>query len=185
MQDRPAMAKLVRHGLHANYQDSGGRTPLMFFAQAGAVEDLTFLLSRGAEPNRRTHHLLGGHTALMMARFAPQPSRLGSVRLLLEAGADAKACDAESQSVLMTWLQAPCDDLQEIVKLLLSHGARVFWRDADGRSTLDLVTALQRDLGWSGFTPIRQILWRHLKIEAARRPVQAPQDRRRTMPTTP
>ena len=83
-QDKPRFVTLLlSKGYDINYEDYGGTTPLSGTSVGGHEKMIGFLISRGAEVNRKNHGT--GETPLMAAA---ETGRLGSVKVLLDNGAD-------------------------------------------------------------------------------------------------
>jgi ankyrin repeat protein len=153
--DRAAVRTLLKNGAPANARDELGNTPLMAAAlnadaavlepllkagadvnatnRAGATallraatsEDKTRLLvAKGADVKARSRM---GNTAIILA--ARKPGNSGTVKFLLDRGADPNTTNAFSATVLMAAVAA--DDL-DTVRLLLDRGANVNGRPNPG-----------------------------------------------------
>jgi hypothetical protein len=93
-QDKPRFVTLLlSKGYDINYEDYGGTTPLSGTSVGGHEEMIGFLISRGAEVNRKNHGT--GETPLMAAA---ETGRLGSVKVLLDNGADPCLMDKEGHT---------------------------------------------------------------------------------------
>jgi len=93
--DVTLMRLLVEHGANIEghgYDSDEDFTPLMRSAGKNALSAVQFLLSHGADPNRRTNR---GTTALMLAA---QNANVDVVRYLLDHGAKIHARNAGGQS---------------------------------------------------------------------------------------
>lgn len=84
---------LLREGYDINYEDGGGVTPLSGASVGGHEEMVSFLLSKGADVNRRDH--LTGETPVMAAA---EMGQLGTVKVLLKNGASPCATDNEGHT---------------------------------------------------------------------------------------
>jgi hypothetical protein len=84
---------LLRKGFDINYEDGGGTTPLSGASVGGHEEMISFLVSSGADVNRKTR--LTGETPLMAAA---EMGQLGTVKVLLKNGADPCASDKEGHT---------------------------------------------------------------------------------------
>ena len=84
---------LLRQGYDVNYQNSGGSTPLSAASVEGRPEMVSFLIFRGANVNRKDG--LAGESALM---GAAEMGQLGTVRVLLNNGAEPCALDKEGHT---------------------------------------------------------------------------------------
>ena len=102
--------------------------PLVEAAKKGALEELSRLLTAGADPNARDRH---NNAALT---FAARDGHLEMARRLLAAGADAGPIDDEGVTPLIL---AAYKNHPEIAFLLLEHGADTSVRDQWGRQALD------------------------------------------------
>lgn len=93
-QDKLRFVKLLLNkGYDINYEDPGGTTPLSGAANGGHEEMVAFLISRGADVNRRDG--LTGETALLSAA---EMGQLGTVKLLLKNGANPCSTDNDGRT---------------------------------------------------------------------------------------
>ena len=83
---------LLRKGYDVNYE-TGGSTPLSGASVGGHEEMLSFLISKGADVNRKNG--LSGDSALMAAA---EMGQLGTVKVLLNNRADPCAADKEGRT---------------------------------------------------------------------------------------
>lgn len=90
---RRFVSLLLRQGYDVNYQDSGGSTPLSAASVEGRPDMVSFLISRGADVNRKNG--LAGESALM---GAAEMGQLATVRVLLNSGAEPCALDKEGHT---------------------------------------------------------------------------------------
>jgi ankyrin repeat protein len=94
---------------------------------AGALDRATFLLNKGADPNKSDSQ---GETPLINAIQAQNPDL---VKLLLEHGAKANARDANDMTALLESIEQ--DDVSAI-RALTAHGADLNQRTSDGATAL-------------------------------------------------
>ena len=85
--------RLLGAGYDVNYEDSGGTTALSGACVEGKVRMVEFLISSGANINRKNH--LSGQTPLMAASEMGQAE---AVRLLVRRGSDPCATDKEGHT---------------------------------------------------------------------------------------
>ncbi|MCJ1246978.1 Ankyrin-2 [Trapelia coarctata] len=138
---------LLGNGADIQAADNLGGTPLNYAAEHGYWEVVKLLLAKGADANAaRTD----GETPLFNAVLSVQ---VEAVKLLLEKGADANAtkrgcgstalsCAAEHygfHSYTLVLKENLMLGLEAIMRTLLAHGPDPTIRDADGRTTLDLL----------------------------------------------
>lgn len=84
---------LLRKGYDVNYEDGGGTTPLSGASVGGHEEMVNFLVSSGANVNRKDH--LTGETPLMAAA---EMGQLGTLNVLLKNGGDPCTTDKEGHT---------------------------------------------------------------------------------------
>ena len=120
-----------------SWVDYTGQTPFLRAAFSGDVTVMRLLLDYGADPNLATH---GGTTALMAASGVgwvvqqtyteSTPSLLEAIRICLEHQADVNAVNSMGLTAL---LGAANKGGNDILKLLVTHGARLDATDKQGR----------------------------------------------------
>jgi len=124
---------LIKAGAEVNVKDNLGWTPLMYAADvAKGVEMISLLLDNGADQNIRNND---GDTPLIKAvsgNYNPT-SRLATIRLLVEKGADIHATDPSGRSVL---IRAVVNGNAEIVSYLLNKGTKLESVDQEGKTPL-------------------------------------------------
>jgi ankyrin repeat protein len=134
--------------------DFRGYTPLMRAAQANCVECIGLLLAAGAEVDRVSDEpqviqagtqARGNMTALLLA--APY-GITELVRPLLEHGASLEARDARGMTPLMLAVTSETQNA-EVIKLLLSKGAKADVKALDGQSALSWAHKWGSDTGIS------------------------------------
>ena len=125
---------LAEHLLHAG----AAAQPALFAAAVDGDEGtLKLLLAHGA----RLEHRIEGRTVLMDIMRFKRPRHLA---LLLAAGADARAADADGNTALHFAVQSAVRP--EAVALLVQHGADPSCRNAAGASPRSLAKQLGRKL---------------------------------------
>jgi ankyrin repeat protein len=120
--------------------DFTGQTAFIRAAQSGDVPVMRRLLEKGADPNITTFN---GTTALMAAAgvnwvagqtFSESPARwLEAVQLCLELGSDVDAVNAMGLAAVHGAANRGSDD---ILELLVKHGAKIDVPDKEGRTPL-------------------------------------------------
>ncbi|KAL3440159.1 ankyrin repeat-containing domain protein [Aspergillus insuetus] len=111
------------HGVHPDFPDFGGLTPLAYAAQAGQVRIVEILIGAGADvearDNRNSSSVYdisrGGRTPLSRAAGRGQGA---AVRLLLEKGADSNGWDLWGKTPLV---YAARNGHLKTVRILLKH----------------------------------------------------------------
>ena len=117
---------LLEAGEDINYKHDGVYTPLTTAIRDNRTEILSYLLSRGADPN-----VLGEGLPLINASRYADPHRL---KMLLDAGADVNRKDDNGSTALM----AACEKgLIENVKILMERGGDVDLADRGGKTAMD------------------------------------------------
>jgi len=120
--------------------DFTGQTAFIRAAQSGDVPVMRRLLEKGADPNITTFN---GTTALMAAAgvnwvagqtFSESPAYgLEAVQLCLEIGGDVNAVNAMGLAAVHGAANRGSDD---IIELLVKHGAKIDVPDKEGRTPL-------------------------------------------------
>jgi ankyrin repeat protein len=123
-----------------SWVDFTGQTPFITAALAGDVTVMKLLLKHGADPNIPT---FAGTTALMAAAGVNwvvdqtydegQPALLEAVKLCVELGLDVNAVNSMGLTALHGAANRGSD---EIIKYLVSIGARLDVKDKEGRTPL-------------------------------------------------
>jgi len=121
--------------------DFTGQTPFLTAALAGDVSVMRLLLEHGADPHIATFH---GTTPLMAAAgvnwvvsqtYTEGPEALlEAVRLCIELGMDVNAANSMGITAVMGAANRGSND---IIELLVAHGARLDVSDNEGRTPLD------------------------------------------------
>lgn len=121
-------------------QDSiARRTPLHCAAATGYSGCLLLLLENAEDPSVVDHYDAKQRTALTLA---VANSNTECVNLLLKYKADCNLPDVNKHTPLFRAVFSERDD--QLVKLLLSHGARVAVQDTNGKTPLHLASACGR-----------------------------------------
>jgi ankyrin repeat protein len=119
------------------YED--GATPFLRAAQSGDVAVMKLLLERGANPKLTTAN---GDTALMVAAGIgwvegvtfewSEAENLGAVQMCLDLGIDPNIADGDGRTALHG---AAHKGRNDVVRLLVDHGAKLDARDKGSRDT--------------------------------------------------
>lgn len=135
------VALLLARGANPEVRFGKGQTPLMAAAEHRDRKTVEVLLRHGANVNARNNWQM---TALMYAASAPafyvasaEPSAdlLGTVQLLLDAGADVNAVGyGEAEGTVFVY--AAGGNSVALVRMLLAHGANVTATDVNRRTAL-------------------------------------------------
>jgi ankyrin repeat protein len=121
---------LVAKGADVNLQDQKKRTPLILAAYNGHTEVVEFLIGKGADVNAGDSDR---QTALL---YASKRSFNETAALLLEKGADVNA-QSRKKGITALMIAAVADN-EELVRMLLDHGADADFKDIFGRTAKDL-----------------------------------------------
>ncbi|PWU09324.1 MAG: hypothetical protein C5B51_06470 [Terriglobia bacterium] len=123
-----------------SWVDFTGQTPFLRAAQSGDITVMRLLLERGADPNIPT---FSGTTALMAAAginwsvgqtyTESKESTMEAVKLCLEKGGDVNAANSMGLTAIFGAVNRGSND---IVELLVKHGARMDVKDKEGRSLM-------------------------------------------------
>lgn len=141
--DISKMGEALEQGASVNSAPSGGNLALHQAVLQGHCEAVSFLLSKGANPNITQETFWVNGTALHCAVYACNPlgptthplySRLPMVRTLLEAGAHVSAHNKDGQTPLHL---AAKYNILEAAKMLIEGGAKLMPKDNEGKTPLD------------------------------------------------
>jgi uncharacterized protein len=137
----PVRPMFLRTTASLEWVDFTGMTPFLYAARSGDVTVMKLLLQHGADPNIAT---FSGTTPLMAAAGVNwvfyqtydegAPRLLEAVQLCFELGGDINATNVMGLTALMGAANRGSDD---IIKFLVSKGARLDIKDAEGRTALD------------------------------------------------
>lgn len=139
-----------------------GTTPLLRAAKAGDVPVIRMLLEKGADPTAKTAR---GVNAIMMAanlgtreedmtgRNKTQKDAIESIRLLLAAGTDIDAIDAQGRTAAHG---AALWGLTDIVRFLHEKGARLDVKDMRGYTPLDTALGFAGGFGFDARAGVEQ-----------------------------
>ena len=134
---------LLGAGADFNAKDRFGRTPLHRAVWSDDILTIERLIHAGADVEARSED---GRTPLLEACSARDESTYAAIHFLLKAGADVNTADHERVTPLIASARVARADT---VRLLLSYGARIEFRDASERTALETLTSLQtEDLGY-------------------------------------
>ena len=124
---------LLEHGADPHIQDAEGRVALHLAGADGKTDLMRLLLEHGADVHARE---LAGRTPLHTCVFASPflRAKVDCVRFLLENGSNANDGDDEGNSIL--WHACSLRHNNEVVRLLLLHGATVTDKDPLSGETL-------------------------------------------------
>jgi hypothetical protein len=123
-----AVRQALKAGVDVNVADEQRRTALLFASFNGHTA-VAQLLDQGATLNQRD---AVGRTALM---FAATGANAETVELLLEAGAEVNAVDADEKFTAL--MHAAAEGQVKVVGVLLKHNADSAIRDTDGDTAQD------------------------------------------------
>lgn len=126
------LSALLASGCGVDLVDEDGVTPLMVAARYGVLDNIKYLLQRGANANKMDN---AGRTALFHAMRPNVNATIGAVRLLIASGADVNKCGSRAAAPLVAAASAPFDN-SELIALLVQHGAQVNQRGRHGKTAL-------------------------------------------------
>lgn len=133
--DLKRIEELLNHPLRprrVNQLDQSGYTCLSYAAQHGHTQVVSYLLRKGAEPDKNTSGATPLHRAAYNGHF-------NVCRLLLEHGAQVNAQDESFRDQRTPLHKAIDQDQLETVKVLFQYRADPFIVDSTGHRALDLV----------------------------------------------
>lgn len=124
---------ILKHLIEANpsmstVEDKTDRTPFLLAALSGNEDIASYLMANGAE------HTTAAGNDIMGLHVAAMTGQLGLLRKLVDAGSDVHATlrDEKRNSLML----AAAGGFDDIVKFLLSRGARINDRDYEGETAL-------------------------------------------------
>ena len=122
---------LLKKGADPNIKNNNGETALM----VADLPSLEVLLAYGANPNLKDEH---GNTALSKAirLHSISPIQINKIKILLAKGADPNITLDTGLTPLMATIIGHGDDILELVRSLINHGAKLNLQDRGGRTAL-------------------------------------------------
>lgn len=169
-----------RHVAREKFSQKAGKPDHIWYAAAvGDLEGIRRHLQAGAEINKQD--LAFGMTPLAVAAAHGQA---GSVRLLLEQGADVNAASPDGNTALHA---AAFFGRTEVVRALLDHGAQTRARNEEGKTPLEGMAANWETVQFIG--AILQLELDRERVEAGRQEVaevlRTADERRPGVPSQP
>lgn len=122
---------LIDKGADVMTQDSNGRTAFHLAVRECEEGMINYLISQDVDVNVADNC---GRTAFYSILGSPNHDYVPVVKLLLDNNADVNTVDQLGISLFTRILQLEASI--EIVKLIIAHGADIFFRNYEGRSTL-------------------------------------------------
>ena len=137
--DLDQVKKMIEKGAKVDKKDTAGQTALMYAAESGKLDVVTYLIEQGANVNAISGKM-GRGTPLIYAAAANQ---IETVEYLLEHGANINSTTPYHHETALIW--AVGNGNIEIVKLLLEHGADKTIKTKEGDGVMDLAKKLNRE----------------------------------------
>jgi ankyrin repeat protein len=126
--DMPKVLELLEKGARAQYIEASD--PLEAALEMGQLDIARIFLERGADPNKLTIR----RTCLLLDNFRQE--RIGSMRLLLDHGADVNWLDELKANVLHHMCWSKDEDPTEAAQLLVDRGVNLEQKDSVGCTPL-------------------------------------------------
>jgi ankyrin repeat protein len=132
-----------------------GSTPFLRAAKSGDIEVMRLLLKYGANPKTVSKD---GATAIMLAAGlgyrdgnAAVPTRdrgtdeevIAAIQMCLDLGLDLNAANSRGDTALHAAVSGRGSD--DVLRFLITHGAKVDAKNSQGRTALDVATASRKD----------------------------------------
>jgi ankyrin repeat protein len=136
--DLEQVKKMIEKGAKVDKKDIAGQTPLMYAAETGKIDVVTYLIDQGADVNAVSGKM-GRGTAIIYAAAANQ---VETVEYLIENGADINATTPYHNETALIWAVAQGNT--EVAKILLEHGADKNIKTKQGQDVLDLAKQLNK-----------------------------------------
>lgn len=119
----------IESGMDVNMKNADGICPLTMAAYNGHSDVVSLLIKNNATVDAVDR---SGMTPLIHAASCPEPSAAETVRILIDAGADMGAVGGQEDWTAL--MMAASEGNIEVVKMLLSKGAKKDTVDTDGES---------------------------------------------------
>lgn len=126
--DELAVANLLKEGVDVNTRSINGSTPLIIACHKGNATLAALLLDNGADV-----HVTMRYDDCPLIVTACQQGKVEVARLLLEKGADV---NTKYHGIPLLINALPCWHKEQMVDLLLSHGANVRDKDNNGKTVI-------------------------------------------------
>jgi ankyrin repeat protein len=141
--DVDIMRWLLDHGADANAWDEVRTTPLHLAAIGMRLEPVQMLLDHNADPNLQHREGIPLHWAIPVDPLPIEGKEfnvnVNVVRLLLEHGADVTISDSFLHSTALH--RASSGGWLEVVRLLLSYGAKVEEKEMQGKTSFQMASS--------------------------------------------